>query len=214
MPVKVFTALVVVDVQNDFLENGALGVTKASEVIDPINRMAQTFERVIVTQDWHCADHVSFAVNHEGKTPGDKIQLPYGEQILWPTHCVEGTSGADLATGLRLPMSRVIAILKGNDKNVDSYSGFIEADRKTHTGFHAYCQDRFINRLYICGLATDFCVMWTALDAIHLGYEVFLVTDATRGINMNGSLEAAMDHMKMAGVKMITSEEVINREIK
>lgn len=214
MPVKVFTALVVVDVQNDFMEGGALAVPNASEIIDPINRMAPTFERVIVTQDWHPEDHVSFAASHEGKNVGDKIQLPYGEQMLWPVHCVEGTRGADLAPGLRLPMSRVIAILKGNHKDVDSYSGLLEADRKTHTGFHAYCEDRFVNRLYICGLATDFCVMWTALDAIHLGYEVYLVTDATRGIDVNGSLEAAMDHMKMAGVKMVTAEEVINREIK
>lgn len=214
MPVKVFTALVVVDVQNDFMEGGALAVPNASEIIEPINRMATTFERVIVTQDWHPENHVSFAANHEGKKVGDKIELPYGEQMLWPVHCVEGTHGADLAPGLRLPMSRVIAILKGNHQDVDSYSGLLEADRKTHTGFHAYCEDRFVNRLYLCGLATDFCVMWTALDAIHLGYEVYLVTDATRGIDINGSLEAAMDHMKMAGVKMITSEEVIAREIR
>ena len=213
MPVKIFTALVVVDVQNDFMPGGALAVPDAQEIIEPINAMAKTFERVIVTQDWHPQNHISFASRHAGAKVGDTVQVSYGEQKLWPDHCIEGTAGADLCPQLRLPMSRVIAILKGSNPDIDSYSGLLEADRKTQTGFQAYCEDRFVNRLFICGLATDFCVMWTALDAIHMGHEVFVVSDACKGIDVDGSLEAAMQTMKKAGVQFVTSQQVIDREI-
>lgn len=192
MPVKIFTALLVQDVQNDFLPNGACPVEGAESILDNIAKMAAGFDRVIVTQEFRAADHVSFA---------DK-----------PAFCVEGTVGADLARGLRLPMSRVIAILRGTDKTQDSYSAFLEADRKTQTGLKSYCEDRFVNRLYLCGISRDGSLLRTALDAHHFGIEVLWVRDAVVGMTEAESSMLATFADK--GVQSVTTEEVLTRSVK
>lgn len=192
MPVKIFTALLVQDVQNDFMPQGACPVRGAESVLDNIAAMAASFDRVIVTQEYRAADHVSFS---------DK-----------PAFCVEGTVGADLARGLRLPMSRVIAILRGTDKTQESYSAFLEADRETQTGLKSYCDDRFVNRLYLCGISRDGSLLRTALDAHHFGIEVFWVSDAVVGLS---EAECSMlASFADKSIVRITTEDVINRSVK
>ncbi|HIU37065.1 MAG TPA: isochorismatase family protein [Candidatus Aphodousia faecigallinarum] len=212
MPIKIFTALLVQDVQNDFLEKGAMPVAGAESVLEPISTMAASFDRVIATQEFRPKNHVLFADSHEGKKPGDVIEIDGQSYVLMPKFCVEGSIGADFATGLRLPMSRVIAILKGTDSKVDSYSAFLEADRKTQTGLQSYCEDRFVNRIYLCGLSRNGSLIRTALDALHYEHQLYWVTDAVAGLTQED--ESGISLLKAKGVKFVTSEEVMQRDIR
>jgi nicotinamidase/pyrazinamidase len=199
--------LVVVDLQNDFLPGGRLAVADGDKTIAPIQRLAQRFDNIVMTQDWHPADHVSFASQHPGKQPFETIELDYGTQVLWPDHCVIGSEGAAFAPELRLDGAQLI-IRKGFHRAVDSYSGFREADRKTQTGLAGYLRERGLGRLFVCGLATDFCVAWTALDARAAGFEAFVVEDACRGIDTMGSLAKAWADMAAAGVVRISEADI------
>ena len=201
------SALLVVDVQNCFVSGGTLAVKGGEEVVPVINRLAPTFENVVVTQDWHTPGHISFASAHAGKKPFESVKLGYGNQVLWPDHCVQGTPDAALHKDLVLPKAQVI-IRKGFHQSTDSYSAFTEADGKTSTGLAAYLKARGIGSLYICGLATDFCVAWSALDARKAGFKVAVIEDACRGIDLNGSVKAAWDKMAKAGVTRVQSSEI------
>jgi nicotinamidase/pyrazinamidase len=201
------TVLIVVDVQNSFLPGGSLAVPKGNEVVPVINDLAKRFVNVVLTQDWHPAGHRSFASSHPGKKPFDTIALDYGEQILWPDHCVQGTEGARLCRDLDLAHAQLV-LRKGYHPNVDSYSAFIEADGKTTTGLRGYLQERGIDKVYVCGLATDFCVAWTALDARKLGFAAVVMDDACRAIDTQGSLATAWERMVRAGVKRTQSGDV------
>jgi nicotinamidase/pyrazinamidase len=192
--------LVVVDVQNDFMPGGALAVPKGDEVVPVINRLAARFENVLLTQDWHPRGHASFASSHPGKKAFETIELPYGRQVLWPDHCVQGTAGAAFHPDLDVTRAQLI-IRKGHHRDIDSYSGFLEADRKTSTGLAGYLRERGIRELYICGLATDFCVAWTAIDARAAGFDSALIEDASRAIDLDGSLVRARADMHAAGVR-------------
>ena len=200
-------ALIVVDIQYDFLPGGSLAVAGGDEIIAPINALARKFTNVIQTQDWHPAGHISFASQHPGKQPFEVIELPYGPQVLWPDHCVIGTRGAEFDARLDIPHVQTI-IRKGYRKSIDSYSGFKENDHKTRTGLAGYLREREISRLFLCGLATDFCVGWTAEDGIASGFECVLIEDACRAIDINGSLAAAWSRMNAAGVKRATIAEI------
>jgi nicotinamidase/pyrazinamidase len=200
--------LVVVDLQVDFLPGGRLAVADGDLVIAPAEALARRFANLVMTQDWHPAGHVSFASSHPGKAPFEGITLDYGPQVLWPDHCVIGSTGARFAAGLALVDRAQLIIRKGFRMNVDSYSGFREADRKTPTGLAGYLRERGIERIFLCGLATDFCVAWTALDARAAGFEACVVEDACRGIDTNGSLAAAWAEMEKAGVRRVTSAEI------
>ena len=199
--------LIVVDVQNDFLPGGALAVPDGDAVIGPINTLAERFAHVVCTQDWHPPGHVSFASSHPGKAPFETIALPYGVQVLWPDHCVQGTQGAALAGALHLPRAEVV-IRKGYHAGVDSYSAFTEADRSTTTGLAGYLKARGFRRAVLCGLATDYCVGWTALDARAAGLEAIVIEDASRGIDLGGSLAAAWTAMAAAGVGRLVAADV------
>jgi nicotinamidase/pyrazinamidase len=199
-------ALIVVDVQNCFVPGGSLAVTNGDQVVPLVNALARRFANVILTQDWHTAGHVSFASSHPGKKPFDVMELPYGTQVLWPDHCVQGTEGAELVKGLSVPHAQLV-IRKGFNPKVDSYSAFIEADQKTRTGLDGYLRTRGVRKVYVCGLATDFCVAWTALDARKLGFGAVVIEDACRGIDTQGSLAKAWDAMKAAGVHRIQSTD-------
>jgi nicotinamidase/pyrazinamidase len=201
------TVLIVVDVQNSFLPGGSLAVPSGNEVVPVINDLAKRFANVVLTQDWHPAGHRSFASSHPGKKPFDKITLGYGEQILWPDHCVQGTEGARLGRDLDLAHAQLV-LRKGYHMNVDSYSAFIEADGKTTTGLRGYLRERGVDSVYICGLATDFCVAWTALDARKLGFAAVVIDDACRAIDTQGSLGAAWERMERAGVEHMQSGDV------
>jgi nicotinamidase/pyrazinamidase len=196
--------LIVVDVQNDFCPGGALAVPKGDEVVPVINRLAARFANAVFTQDWHPRGHTSFASSHPGKKPFETVELPYGEQVLWPDHCVSGTRGAAFHEGLELAKAQLV-IRKGFHRDIDSYSAFVEADRKTSTGLAGYLKERGFESLFVCGLATDFCVAWTALDARAAGFEVSVVEDACRAIDLEGSLKRAWAEMTAAGVKRINS---------
>jgi len=201
------SALIVVDVQNCFLPGGSLAVKDGDQVIPVINRIAEAFDNVVLTQDWHTLHHVSFASSHEGKKPFEVIKLSYGDQVLWPDHCVQGTEGARLAKDLKVSKAELI-IRKGFHNEVDSYSAFLEADKETHTGLAGYFKERGIDTVFITGLATDFCVAWTAIDARHAGLTAYVVEDACRGIDVNGSLAKAWADMETAGVKRIQSSDL------
>lgn len=202
------SALIVVDVQNCFIDGGTLPVKGGAEVVPVINKLANSFENIVVTQDWHTAGHASFASTHSGKKPFETTKLSYGQQVLWPDHCVQGSEDAALHKDLKLPTAQVI-IRKGFHKNVDSYSAFEEADRKTSTGLAGYLKQRGINTVFVTGLATDFCVAWTAMDARKLGFQVYVIEDATRAIDLNGSLAAAWKQMSAKGVKRIQSSDIV-----
>ena len=201
------SALLVIDVQNCFLPGGSLAVKDGEQVVPIINRIAKAFSNVVLTQDWHTPAHVSFASSHAGKKPFELVDLAYGKQVLWPDHCVQGTEGAALSKDLAIPQAELI-IRKGFHNAVDSYSAFTEADGKTTTGLAAYLQARGITRVFVAGLATDFCVAWTALDARKAGLETYVVEDACRGIDTQGSLAKAWTDMAAAGVKRISSEDI------
>lgn len=194
--------LLVVDVQVDFLPGGALPVPEGDAVIGPINALQPRFRHVALTQDWHPPDHVSFADNHPGQAPFASAALPYGPQVLWPRHCVQGSPGAGFAPGLDTDRAGLV-IRKGIHPHVDSYSAFLEADRATRTGLAGALADRGITRIVLCGLATDFCVAWSALDARDAGFDVLVVEDAVRGIDVDGSLARAWARMEAAGVRRI-----------
>lgn len=201
------SVLVVVDVQNCFLPGGSLAVKDGDQVIPIINRLAKIFENVVATQDWHTPGHISFASSHPGKKPFDIVRLPYGDQVLWPDHCVQGTQGAALAADLAIPNAQLI-IRKGFHQTVDSYSALLEADKKTYTGLSGYLKERGVKRLFVTGLATDFCVAWTAIDARAAGFEVYVVEDACRGIDTQGSLMKSWEAMAKVGVKKLQSAEI------
>lgn len=201
------TALIVIDAQNDFCAGGSLAVPDGDAVIAPINAMARHFQTVVLTQDWHTPGHASFASAHPGGKPFDVIDMPYGPQVLWPDHCVMGTRGAEFHGDLDIPMAQAV-IRKGYRPSVDSYSGFKEADRTTTTGLGGYLRERGVTRLICAGLATDFCVSWTAQDARAAGFETFVVEDACRAIDADGSLAKAWEAMAAAGVKRIRSADL------
>jgi len=201
------SVLLVIDVQNCFLPGGSLAVKDGEQVVPVINRIAKAFGNVVLTQDWHTPAHVSFASTHPGKKPFEVIDLAYGKQVLWPDHCVQGTDGAALSKDLAIPQAELI-LRKGFHNDVDSYSGFTEADGKTSTGLAAYLKARNINRVFVAGLATDFCVAWTALDARKAGLETYVIEDACRGIDTQGSLAKAWTDMAAAGVKRINSADI------
>lgn len=201
-------ALIVIDLQNCFLPGGTLAVQNGDQTISVINALAKKFENIVLTQDWHTNDHVSFASQHPGKKPYETITLPYGEQVLWPMHCVQGTTDAAIASAIDIPHAQVI-VRKGYHSGVDSYSAFIEADGQTATGLSGFLKERNIKNVYFCGLATDFCVAWSALDARKLGFQATVIEDASRGIDLNGSLQKAWDQMKQADVGRVQSKEII-----
>jgi nicotinamidase/pyrazinamidase len=200
--------LVVTDVQNCFLPGGTLPVPEGDKIIPIINKVGALFRNVVMTQDWHTAGHVSFASSHPGKKPFETIQLPYGTQVLWPDHCVQGTVDAEMAKELRIPHAQLV-IRKGYREHVDSYSAFLEADRRTMTGLTGYLKERGLRSVYFTGLATDFCVAWSALDARRAGFEAAVIEDATRGIDAGGSLARAWSDMTSAGVKRIQSTQLL-----
>lgn len=201
-------ALLVIDLQNDFMPGGALAVARGDEVVPVANRLARSFEHVIVTQDWHPRDHISFAASHAGKSPFERIALPYGEQVLWPVHCVQGTAGAALHEALDIAHARLV-IRKGYRRTIDSYSAFVEADRETPTGLAGYLRESGVKRVWCCGLATDYCVAWTALDARAAGFEAVVVEDACRAIDLEGSLERAWRDMDAAGIARARAEDAL-----
>jgi nicotinamidase/pyrazinamidase len=200
--------LIVTDVQYDFLPGGALAVQDGDQVIAPINALAKRFAHVVMTQDWHTPGHISFASTHAGRKPFETTTLDYGEQVLWPDHCVQGSRGAMISEEIRIPHAELI-IRKGYNRMIDSYSGFKEADRKTRTGLAGYLRERGFKRVFVAGLATDFCVAWTALDARQAGFDTFVIEDASRGIDTMGSLDAAWRNMGQAGVQRITSGALV-----
>lgn len=193
------SVLLVVDIQNDFLPGGALAVPRGDEVIPIVNRLAARFANVILTQDWHPPRHVSFASSHAGRKPYESIALPYGPQILWPDHCVQGTRGAALAAALDIPHAQAV-IRKGYHAHTDSYSAFVEADRATPTGLAGLLRERGIRTVYAAGLATDFCVAWSLLDARRAGFGAVMIEDACRAIDTAGSLARARVDLAAAGV--------------
>lgn len=201
------SALLVIDVQNDFIPSGQLAVPGGDVIVALINRIASHFKQVVIAQDWHPARHASFASSHPGRKPYDSVQLPYGAQTLWPDHCVQATHGAELHTDLNLPHAQLI-IRKGCNPDIDSYSAFVEADHKTTTGLAGYLKARGIDTVYLVGLALDFCVMYSALDARAAGFNTFVLVDACRAIDMDGSLAEAMRRMQAAGVRLITANDV------
>ncbi|SMO81410.1 bifunctional nicotinamidase/pyrazinamidase [Ruegeria faecimaris] len=194
-------ALIVIDVQNDFCPGGALAVPGGDEIVAPINAMMPDFDAVILTQDWHPAGHSSFASSHAGKNPYDMTEMPYGPQVLWPDHCVQGTNGAAFHANLRTDGDLILR--KGFRSNIDSYSAFFENDQTTPTGLEGYLRTREIERLTLVGLATDFCVYYSAVDAARLGFDVSVQMRACRAINLDGSLASAETAMKDAGVRLI-----------
>ena len=199
--------LLVVDVQNCFVPGGTLPVAGGDQIVPLINRLAKAFEHVVLTQDWHTAGHVSFASSHPGKKPFETVSLPYGTQVLWPDHCVQGTADANLHAALQIPHAELI-IRKGYRRHVDSYSAFFEADGKTPTGLAGYLKERGLQQVFLVGLATDFCVAWSALDARKAGFAAAVIEDATRGIDAGGSLAKSWQDMTGAGVRRLQSSGI------
>jgi len=196
MQIKSTDALLLIDLQYDFLPGGALAVAGGDDILAPIEALAQRFDHVLLTQDWHTPGHISFASTHD-KPAFSTITLPYGPQILWPDHCIMGTKGAELALN---PAKAELVLRKGYHAHSDSYSAFVEADGKTRTGLTAYLRERGLNRLFLAGLATDFCVAFSALDAAEAGFETCVIPALCRAIDQNGSLDLAMQRMTAAGV--------------
>ena len=200
-------ALVVIDVQYDFCPGGALAVPEGDEVVPVVNRLAEAFDAVAATQDWHPPGHRSFASSRPGARPFDAVDMPWGPQTLWPDHCVQGARGAALHEGLALPNAAVI-VRKGFRPEVDSYSAFMENDRTTPTGLAGYFRERGLKRLWFCGLALDFCVAWSALDARRLGFQATVVEDACRAIDLDGSRADALRRLRDAGVAVADAASV------
>ena len=201
------TAFLVIDVQNDFCPGGALAVAEGDQVVAPINALMPHFAVKILTQDWHPADHSSFAANHESAAPFSMTQMPYGPQVLWPTHCVQGSTGANFHAELQTDQADMI-IRKGFRFEIDSYSAFFENDHETQTGLTGYLHDRGVTDLVLAGLATDFCVAYSAIDAAKQGFGVTVLTDACRAIDLDGSLNTAEKQMAEAGVELTIIERL------
>ncbi len=195
--------LLAVDVQNDFCPGGRLPVPRGDEVVGPVNRLIQRFDHVVLTQDWHPPGHASFASSHPGANPYDQIDMPYGSQTLWPDHCVQGTAGAEFHPALATTKAELI-LRKGFHPAIDSYSAFVENDRRTSTGLAAYLRERGFRRVFLAGLAFDFCVLWSAEDARRLGFEVIVVENASKALNLDGSRNAALERLRTAGAELTT----------
>ncbi|WP_332066022.1 bifunctional nicotinamidase/pyrazinamidase [Bartonella sp. CB189] len=195
-------ALIVIDVQNDFLPGGALAVPQGDTILPAVNKLIDHFDHIILTQDWHPQGHCSFASSHHGKIPYDTINLDYGSQILWPDHCIQGTQGAEFHSSLKVEKAQLI-FRKSYNKNMDSYSAFFENDQKTPTGLHAYLKENNFAKLALCGLATDFCVGFSALHAIKCGFKVSVSLNACAGIDLNGSLNTMLKVMNETGVELL-----------
>lgn len=199
--------LLIVDVQNDFCPGGALAVPGGDEVVAPINRLAERFRHVVLTQDWHPAGHLSFASSHPGKAPMETVTAAYGPQVLWPDHCVQGTEGAAFRADLRVPNAQLV-LRKGYDREIDSYSAFYENDHVTATGLAGYLRERGLNRVFVCGLAFDFCVRYSAEDARRAGFEVIVIEDACRGIDVNGSVADTRRSLAGLGISCVGSGRI------
>lgn len=204
--------LLVVDVQNDFCPGGALPVPDGHQVVDPINRLMAAFSHVVVTQDWHPRDHRSFASAHPGQAPYETIALPYGDQILWPDHCVQRTPGAQIHPDLDVARAEVI-LRKGFRREVDSYSAFFENDRRTPTGLAGYLRERGFERVFLAGLALDFCVLWSAEDARRHGFQAAVVEDACRALDVNGSSHDVQRRLQAVGTPLVNSADLTPRRV-
>ena len=198
--------LVAIDVQNDFCPGGALAVADGNAVVPPINRLAERFPHYAATQDWHTEGHLSFASSHAGKEPFGSVDLHYGRQTLWPDHCIQGTAGAAFHPDLDLATVELI-LRKGFRRKIDSYSAFFENDKRTPTGLSGYLRERGLKRVFFAGLATDYCVAYSAIDAAGQGFQSFVIVDACRAIDLGGSLVTAQRTMKDAGVSFVTSAD-------
>ena len=196
------TALIVIDVQNDFCPGGALAIENGDQVVAPINRLITQFENIVFTQDWHPENHISFAANHTDANPFETIRLEYGDQTLWPNHCVVGTPGSAFHNDLNIDAAQMI-VRKGFRSAIDSYSAFFENDHTTQTGLYGYLKDRNINQVVMTGLATDYCVAWSAVDAAKLGIKTHVILSACRAIDLEGSLQAQIEVMKQSGVEVL-----------
>ena len=201
-------ALIVIDVQNDFCPGGALAVADGDAVIEPIHHVAAKFEHIVLTQDWHTAGHASFASAHPGKKPFEQIEVSYGMQTLWPDHCVQGSGGAEFHPSLQLTRAELI-LRKGFRPQIDSYSAFFENDRTTATGLAGYLRERSLTRVFLAGLAYDFCVGYSALDARRLGFEAIILRDACRAIDLNGSVAEIEAKFAEAGVVLLESGQIL-----
>jgi len=204
--------LLVVDIQYDFCPGGALGVAGEDEIIPIVNRLAGAFRHVGLTQDWHPPHHSSFASSHPGRAPFTEIEMPYGPQTLWPDHCVQGTQGARFHADLHIDHAEFV-IRKGYRPEIDSYSALYENDRTTPTGLAGYLRERGIRRLFVCGLALDYCVYYSCMDARREGFEVAMIEDACRAIDLAGSRAAAMNDMRTAGIAILDSHALIGTKI-
>jgi nicotinamidase/pyrazinamidase len=209
MQITLRDVLLVIDVQNDFCPGGALAVADGDAVIDPIHRVAARFDHIVLTQDWHTAEHSSFASAHAGKKPFEQIEESYGMQTLWPDHCIQGSKGAEFHPALRLPQAELI-LRKGFRTEIDSYSAFFENDRTTATGLAGYLRERGLTRVFLAGLAYDFCVGYSALDARRLGFAAIILRDACRAIDLNGSVEKIEAEFAEAGVKLTESGDALD----
>ena len=203
-------ALIIIDMQNDFMPSGALPVAEGDKIIDDINKIAERFKnnggKVVLTQDWHPSDHKSFASQHEGKNPGDEYQTDGIGPILWPDHCVQGTKGAKFHIDLKIEFADAI-IKKGMTPEIDSYSGFLENDKKSKTNLNVYLKALGVKKIFVCGLALDYCVGFTALDGVDFGYEVYFLIDLTKGIDLPpGNISSCLENMSKKGIKFATKE--------
>lgn len=201
-------ALLVIDMQPDFCPGGALAVSRGDEIIPLINRLGARFEHVILTQDWHPVGHISFASSHPGQQLYGQIEAPYGRQTLWPDHCVQGSPGADLHPALDIPHTELI-LRKGFRREVDSYSAFLENDHRTPTGLAGYLRERGFGRLFVCGLAYDFCVRYSAADGRSLGFETIVIEDATRAVNLPGSVEETRRELEELDIREIRAQDIV-----
>lgn len=201
-------ALIIIDVQKDFCPGGALAVPEGDEIISRINKLSGRFKRVIATQDWHPAGHISFAVNHPGKKEFDVIEYKGTEQVLWPSHCVSGTPGADFHSGLNTDSVDLI-LRKGSNPEIDSYSAFRENDKSTLTGLEGYLKTLGIKETYLCGLALDYCVFFSAIDSMELGFDTYVIVDGTKGIDSpQGNIDKSLAVMRKKGIKIIKSDDL------
>jgi len=203
-------ALLAVDLQNDFCPGGALGIAGADEIVPVINALARVFPHVLLTQDWHPAGHISFASAHRGAKPYQTITAPYGPQTLWPDHCIQNTYGAKLHPGLDVPNAELV-LRKGFRREIDAYSAFLENDHVTPTGLAGYLRERGLRRLFLCGLAYDFCVRFSAIDGTSQDFECLVIEDATRAVKLPGSIEATRQAFAEAGIQRIEAEEILGR---
>lgn len=202
-------ALLVIDIQNDFCPDGRLPVPGGDQIVPIVNRLSNAFEHVLFTQDWHPAGHWSFASSHQSRQPYDSIELAYGDQILWPDHCIQGSRGAEFHPDLDTTRGELI-IRKGFRKEIDSYSAFFENDQETSTGLTGYLRERGIDTLYLAGLALDFCVHFSAVDGRKQGFDVVVIEDACRAIDTQGSLDQAMSRMRESGAAFATADDVLS----